>query len=173
MNAGTLQPQPLVDAVNAVLLNNETQVGYADRVQTNTGVPSTGHWPMPSSRSQQQQQQASSQVLPSMVPSSVPVALCPARSTLIQSPISLQTTGGQQVARHSVEHTYQRHSPYPNPNAGLRSSTQVQSVVLHHGLSRAVSVFTTTIFFRVLEKMNFQFIYQIPVIQNFNMFLHF
>nr|CDQ01256.1 BMA-MDT-15, isoform c [Brugia malayi] len=132
LNTGTLQPQPLVDAVNAVLLiNSEAQVGYGDRVQTNTGVPSAGQWSVQSSRSQQQ---ASSQGLPNMVPSSVPVAHCPVRSTLMQSSIPLQTTSGQQVARHSIEHTYQRHSPYPNPNAGLRSGTQ--SVVLHHGLSR-------------------------------------
>ncbi|KAK6102726.1 subunit of Mediator complex non-fungal family protein [Brugia pahangi] len=132
LNTGTLQPQPLVDAVNAVLLiNSEAQVGYGDRVQTNTGVPSAGQWSVQSSRPQQQ---TSSQGLPNMVPSSVPVAHCPVRSTLMQSSIPLQTTSGQQVARHSIEHTYQRHSPYPNPNAGLRSGTQ--SVVLHHGLSR-------------------------------------
>uniref|UniRef100_A0A8R1TYB7 Mediator of RNA polymerase II transcription subunit 15 n=1 Tax=Onchocerca volvulus TaxID=6282 RepID=A0A8R1TYB7_ONCVO len=136
LNAGTLQPQPLVDAVNAVLLNSETQVGYGDRVQANAGVPSAGQWPMSSGRSQQQQQQTSSQVLASMAPSSVPVAVCLARSTLMQSPMPLQTTSGQQVARHSVEHTYQRHSPYPNPNAGLRPGTQAQSMVLHHGSSR-------------------------------------
>ncbi|CAG9531505.1 unnamed protein product, partial [Cercopithifilaria johnstoni] len=135
LNAGTLQPQPLVDAVNAVLLNSETQVGYGDRAQTNTGAPSAVHWSLPSSRSQQQQQ-ASPQMLPTMVSSSVPVALCPARNSLMQSSMPLQTTSGQQVARHSVEHTYQRHSPYPNPNVGLRSGTQAQSVVLHHGLSR-------------------------------------
>ncbi|VDK89307.1 unnamed protein product, partial [Litomosoides sigmodontis] len=135
LTTGTLQPQPLVDAVNAVLLNSETQVGYGDRVQTNSGAPSAGNWPMPSNRAQQQQQ-ASPQMLPTMVSPSVPVALCATRSTLMQSPVPLQATGGQQVARHSVEHTYQRHSPYPNPNAGLRPSAQVQSVVLHHGVTR-------------------------------------
>lgn len=140
-----------MDAVNAVLLNSETQAGYGDRVQTApSGAPSVGHWPIPSNRSQQQQQ-ASSQMLPSMVSPSVPVALCPARSTLMQSQVPLQVTGGQQVARHSVEHTYQRHSPYPNPNAGLRPSAQVQSVVLHHGLSRVVSIFTFPSIFRQKE----------------------
>ncbi|EFO19917.2 hypothetical protein LOAG_08575 [Loa loa] len=136
---------PLVDAVNAVLLNSETQAGYGDRVQTNTDVPSAGHWSLPSSRSQQQQQQTSPQVLPTMVPSSVSVAHCPGRTTLMQSPVTLQTTSGQQVARHSVEHAYQRHSPYPNPNAGLHTGTQAQSMALHHGLSRqqAATVATT------------------------------
>uniref|UniRef100_A0A0R3S5Y1 Mediator of RNA polymerase II transcription subunit 15 n=1 Tax=Elaeophora elaphi TaxID=1147741 RepID=A0A0R3S5Y1_9BILA len=143
LNAGTLQPQPLVDAVNAVLLNNETQVGYGDRVQANTGAPSAGHWPMSSSRSQQQQQQTS-QLLPNMAPSSVPMVLCPTRSALIQSSVPLQKTSGQQVARHSIEHTYQRHSPYPNPNAGLRPGTQIQSVMLHHGLSRVPQATTIT-----------------------------
>lgn len=138
MNTGTLQPQPLVDAVNAVLLNNETQVGYGDRVQTNAGAQSTGHWPMSSSRSQQQQQ-VSSQLLPNMVSSPVSVALCPTRNALMQSPMPLQTTSGH--GRHSVEHTYQRHSPYPNPNTGLRPGTQSQSVMLHHGLSRALVFF--------------------------------
>ncbi|KAM3722921.1 Mediator of RNA polymerase II transcription subunit [Dirofilaria immitis] len=119
-------------------------VGYSDRVQTNAGVPSTEQWPMSSSRSQQQQQQASPQMLPSMVPSSVPLAVCPGRSTFMQSSVPLQTTSSQQVARHSVEHTYQRHSPYPNPNVGLRPGTQAQSAALHHVLPKQQSAVVAT-----------------------------
>uniref|UniRef100_A0A915Q277 Mediator of RNA polymerase II transcription subunit 15 n=1 Tax=Setaria digitata TaxID=48799 RepID=A0A915Q277_9BILA len=135
LNAGTSQPQPLVDAVNAVLLNSEAQVGYSDRIQTNSGVTSVGHWSMPSCRSQQQQQ-AAPQVLPSVAASSLPVTLCPTRTSVMQSSLPLQPVSGQSVARHSIEHTYQRHSPYPNPNAGLRPGTQTQSVLLHHTSSR-------------------------------------
>lgn len=141
-----------MDAVNAVLLNNEAQSGYSDRIQTNTNVPpAAGYWSVPSDRSQpQQQQQTSSQMLPNVGQSSVPMAHCPRRNTLMQSSvpsIPLQKISGQQVVRHILEHTFQRHSPYPNPNGGSHSSTQVQSVVLHRDSSRVISIFYILEFF--------------------------
>ncbi|VDM97582.1 unnamed protein product [Thelazia callipaeda] len=128
LNVGPSQPQPLVDAVNAVLLNTETQAGYTDRIQTNTAVPSVTHWPL--SASQPPQHQQTSQILPSMVPSVVSISSL--QDTMMQSSVPLQSTC-QQLARHSMEHTYQRHAPYPNPNAAVRSSSQMQSIMLHRG----------------------------------------
>lgn len=152
LSAGILQ-QPLVDAVNAVLLNNEGQSGYGDRVQTNTNVPAAaaaaaGHWSVPADRSQpQKQQQTSPQMLSNVGQSSVPMAHCPGRNTLMQSSVPsvpLQSVSGQQVVQQTLEHSYQRHSPYPNPNTGLHPTAQVQPVVLYHGLSRVQASATST-----------------------------
>ncbi|VDN44476.1 unnamed protein product, partial [Gongylonema pulchrum] len=133
------QPQPLVDAVNAVLLNGEAQVGYGDRLQTNPSAvsPPTGHWPLSSSGQPPppppQQQQAAAQMLPNMVPLGGGAGVCPpppSHGTATLTPPQMaaihsasssgiqQQQQQQQVARHSLmEHTYQRHSPYPHADA--------------------------------------------------------
>lgn len=148
------QPQPLVDAVNAVLLNGETQVGYSDRMQTNTNVSPSTHWSMSSGHPapQQQQpvpqpqpQQPSPQMLPSMVAPSVSLGMCmPQGTTVLPAQIPMQSSGGPPVSRHSLEHTYQRHSPYPQV---IRSGAQPHSVIPHHGSPRMVALFQCDYFF--------------------------
>ncbi|KHN87381.1 Mediator of RNA polymerase II transcription subunit 15 [Toxocara canis] len=124
------QPQPLVDAVNAVLLNGDTQGGYADRMQP-TGPPVAGPSPQwqPAVNTQH-----SPHAPPSMVssmglnPQMQPASTGPPNVPLphMHSP---QLHGGAQgppiQVHHTMEHSpYQRHSPYPHPPAPMRSSSQ-------------------------------------------------
>lgn len=135
VSASSSQPQPLVDAVNAVLLNGETtQGGYGDRMTVQPTIGPSNQW-----------QPAASQHSPRGPPSIVPPTMCmnqPVQggamtlSPHMQSPQMHAPSQPMQV-HHPMEHIYQRHSPYP-PVAPLRSNSQQQQQ-MHQLSPRMVS----------------------------------
>lgn len=114
------QPQPLVDAVNAVLLNGEAQGGYAERIPPSANISPTAQW-----------QQAPVPV--QAMTSPVPVGMSPQPGGVMPAAMQMPPTSVQSVVRHSVEHGYQRHSPYPHP---VRGSIQQPGPLSRHGSPR-------------------------------------
>uniref|UniRef100_A0A915BFY1 Mediator of RNA polymerase II transcription subunit 15 n=1 Tax=Parascaris univalens TaxID=6257 RepID=A0A915BFY1_PARUN len=141
------QPQPLVDAVNAVLLNGDSQGGYTERMQPSGPPvgPSAPQWQPPVS-TQQSPHAPPSMVSPmGMNPQMQPPPTGPPSVPLprMHSPqLHGGTQGPPMQVHHSMEHNpYQRHSPYPHPSAPLRSNSQhhAQQQSMHQLPPRMVS----------------------------------
>lgn len=138
---------PLVAAVNAVLLNGDSQGNTSDRMSSQGIMPSCTQWgPTPKQHSPHPapNHAPSNLISPITINSSIsnlPVPNSVPLSPQMHSPQMIPVSPGIQQMHHSLDHShYQRPSPYPHPMTALRSSPQYQQPV-RQLTSRTVSLF--------------------------------
>uniref|UniRef100_A0A0N5AGH1 Mediator of RNA polymerase II transcription subunit 15 n=1 Tax=Syphacia muris TaxID=451379 RepID=A0A0N5AGH1_9BILA len=125
---------PLVAAVNAVLLNGDSQGTTGERLPPSQGImaPGTQWGPSPKQRSSHSTSNHVPQNLISPITINSPMSNLPVPNSVplspqMHSPQMIPVSQGIQQMHHPVDHThYQRPSPYPHPMTTLRNSPQYQ-----------------------------------------------